>query len=87
VFEQIPEGMSTERTGIFVDFLLISRMSLDRLDLTFPLMPIPKRASTITESFKDFFLKAAIEILLTFDSKASLKAFLEAPDILLDGDA
>ena len=55
MLEQIPEGMSTERTGIFVDFLLISRMSLDTLDLTFPLMPIPKRASTITESLKIAF--------------------------------
>ena len=87
LFAQIPEGISTESTGVFFDFLLISSISLDILLLTVPLIPVPKRASTITESLKDFFLKPEIEIFLTFEAVANSKAFFEAPEILLDGDA
>ena len=87
LFEQIPDGISTESIGVFFDFLLISTISLDIPLLTVPLIPVPKRASTITESLIDLFLKLLIEIFFTFEAVANSKAFLEAPEILLEGDA
>ena len=76
-FEQIPDGISRDKTGYLILSLLISDIALSIFFLGSPLSPIPIKESTITVFLEGFeFLNARKLINLTFESFASSKAFL-----------
>ena len=76
----MPEGISRETTGDLSPNLFKSKIESCIFVLSFPLRPVPIRASTITVLLDTLRLLAdLVFITLTFDSFISWKALLDMP--------